>query len=282
MISKDQALRVMNHVDPALIEWADTPRSRRIPRAVRTVLVAACVCLVLAGTALAAGYIAGNFRAMRPSEREFIVAPLSGEGQTLTGYTLLGGTIRFFSPELLSDSARKIASDQGANTAFLGFRDLEEAQEFYQLSLPVNPVLDNFPLSYCASTMDSSDEGVTRITLTQTYRNVEGINGLTLRVEITALTELMESADREMWFKYGYPAQYDCSLSEYRSGSMTAIVAHVQYMGSGQSPWQLYGNDCYSAHFILDGMVYRVLLTCGEATPQAQPLLESVLAGYGS
>ena len=55
-MKKEQALNLMNTLGPDLIEEADIPLpdKRRLPKAVRTGLIAACLCLALLGTAFAA------------------------------------------------------------------------------------------------------------------------------------------------------------------------------------------------------------------------------------
>lgn len=55
-MKKEQVLHLMDAIEPDLIEEADlqAPAKRRMPKAVRTGLIAACLCLALLGTAFAA------------------------------------------------------------------------------------------------------------------------------------------------------------------------------------------------------------------------------------
>lgn len=55
-MNKEKILEAMNHIDPAFIEEADrpVPEVRRVKWS-RSAIIAACLCVVLAGTALAVG-----------------------------------------------------------------------------------------------------------------------------------------------------------------------------------------------------------------------------------
>ena len=55
-MKKEEALHLMDAIPPGLIEEAglQSPAKRRMPKLIRTVLIAACLCLALLGTAFAA------------------------------------------------------------------------------------------------------------------------------------------------------------------------------------------------------------------------------------
>ena len=283
MMDKERVLEALGRIDPELIEQMEVQKKRRLPRALRTGLIAACVCLALAGTVFAAELIAGNFRTMEFFSDVWIVEPSSNIGVSLHGYTLRGGAIEYLPAEKLSSEALAQAVKNGEpSTVYQTFQNLQEAQELYQISLRENDVLGELETAFCEAQIDSSSEGVTRIQFREKFSNINGTEGLNAQIFVTVLTELMDHENQEMWFSYGYPAGYEYEVDSCESGEMTAVVARVEYQGNDLSPAneQLYGRFCCSAHFILDGMIYRVLVSSQASLEQAQVLLNEILQAY--
>lgn len=103
-MKKEQVLNLMNTIEPDLIEEADlqAPAKRRMPKAVRAGLIAACLCLALLGTAFAA-----NPEAVAALIERLTVQISSSE--TSPGYSVTGGPmtkypLSAFSPALIAAS----------------------------------------------------------------------------------------------------------------------------------------------------------------------------------
>lgn len=278
------ALETMNHIDPALVEEIDLAgtKKRRLSPRLRAALIAACVCLALAGTAFAAGLIAGNFRAIDYYRHQWVAPPPGREdiiGQSLSGYILRGGAIHFLPVSSFSEEAQALALKNGENTVSKSFASLDEAAEYFQVELPENAVLGELPPVRCHVQMDSSDVGLTRLIFDETFRTVNGLEGLDLNINITALSELMYSPDREMWFDCGYPISYTFTTEEFEQDSVSAIVSHAIYARRAPSPY-CYGEECYRAHLIVDGLVYEIVVSCSDCPEEGRTLLEEALTGF--
>lgn len=122
-MDQEHVHEVMNHIDPALIEAMDAGKKGRIPRMLRTGLIAACVCLALVGTAFAAG------AAYRLMVQVF-------HSEDYTGYTLSGDVTAYpldeFSPALLEASE----TWEGQTLVQQDFSTWEETQAFLGSSIP--------------------------------------------------------------------------------------------------------------------------------------------------
>ena len=139
-MNREQIMEAMNHIDPALIEAADrnTSTAKRSRRGwSKPAIIAACLCLVLAGTALAVElsgvHITGFF------ENEPRITDPSGTEELVSGYTI-GRGIRYFSVEDFSQEI--IDLNQGfAEPAAKKFSTWEKMEEFVGLKVMDNPVL---------------------------------------------------------------------------------------------------------------------------------------------
>lgn len=130
-MKKEQVLEFINKIGPDLIEEADVPlpEKRRMPKAVRAGLAAACLCLALLGTAAAAN----------PEAVAALIDRLSVEispSETNPGYSVTGGPmtkypISAFSPDL-------IAASEGRDgpVVSLTFDTWDEVQAFLGEDIP--------------------------------------------------------------------------------------------------------------------------------------------------
>ena len=139
-MNREQIMEAMNYINPALIEAADrkgsTAKSSRI-RWSRPAVIAACLCLILAGTALAVElsgvHITGSF------ENEPRTTGPDGTEELVSGYTISRG-IRYFSVEDFSQEI--IDLNQGfTEPAARKFSSWEKMEEFVGLKVMDNPVL---------------------------------------------------------------------------------------------------------------------------------------------
>lgn len=131
-MKKEQVLNLMNTVGPDLIEEADiqAPAKRRLPKAARNVLIAACLCLALLGTAFAA-----NPEAMAALIERLTVNLVSTE--EFSGYSIEGEMTKYplstFSPALLAASEGR---ENPAVPVDLFFDTWEEVQAFLGKDIP--------------------------------------------------------------------------------------------------------------------------------------------------
>ena len=131
-MKEEQVYELMNGLSPDLIEEADveTPKKRRMPRAVRAGLIAACLCLALIGTAFAA-----NPRAVADLIERLTVNLFSTK--EFSGYSIEGELVKY----PLSDfsSALNAASEGRENPAApvsLIFDAWDEVQAFLGEDIP--------------------------------------------------------------------------------------------------------------------------------------------------
>ena len=140
-MNKERAMELITGIDPALVAEADLPMpaKRRITKITRTVLIAACLCLALAGTAAAA--VANGW--IQVTEVKFY--PNTNVNGKVTSYaevrTAVDGSpyIPFdqFSPE-----AQAFPHSSTYLPQYKGFDSWTEAEEFLGVELANNPVLD--------------------------------------------------------------------------------------------------------------------------------------------
>lgn len=138
-MDKERIMDAMNYLDPALIEEADRNASHARRRRISPVLAAACLCLVLAGTAAAMSLsgvqVLEFFRNIR-------LEGLEGWAGTGFGYTVEGG-IRRIPLEALSEEARGLAAEGDENGfAYASFSTWAEAEAFLGIELMDNRALE--------------------------------------------------------------------------------------------------------------------------------------------
>lgn len=131
-MKKEQVLELMNAIPADLVEEADVaiPEKRRMPKAARTGLTAACLCLALVGSAFAA-----NPEAVATLiDRLTVNLSFTGE---FTGYSIEGEMVKYplsdFSPALNAASEGREAP---AVPVDLDFDTWDEVQAFLGEEIP--------------------------------------------------------------------------------------------------------------------------------------------------
>lgn len=140
-MKKEQALDLMTAIDPGLIEEADLPMPsrRRLPKLVRAGLIAACLCLALAGTAAAAvasGWITVSESTFFPFEHRD-----GGTRSAASVRTSADGTV-YMPLENFSQEALDYANSFLSLPQYRGFDSWDEVEEFLGLEIADNAVLD--------------------------------------------------------------------------------------------------------------------------------------------
>ena len=125
-MKKEDVLNLMTDLPPDLIEEADfdAPAKRRLPRAARAGLIAACLCLALIGTAAAVNQFGVRFV------------------DEDNGFTSVRGGVAYIPYDSLSD---KIKALEIKPYHLEVFNSWQEAEDFVGVNLMDNPVLDNAP-----------------------------------------------------------------------------------------------------------------------------------------
>lgn len=133
-MKKEQVLNLMNTVGPDLIEEADiqAPAKRRMPKAVRAGLIAACLCLALLGTAFAANpeAVADFLSRFTPVQAESRTTE-DGVNRYYVSYEPIRYPIDSFSPALLA-----AGEDRDSGIVELRFDTWAEVRAFIGEDIP--------------------------------------------------------------------------------------------------------------------------------------------------
>ena len=278
-MKQEQILDAMSCVDPALVEAADLPLSAsRRGRWPRPAVIAACLCLVLAGTAVAAG-ISGT--------------RLTGIFQTEEGpYYTYGGGVSFypmdsFSTELLDFAAKNAARE----IAYRHFYTWEEAEAFAGINIMDNPVLDQASQGPAEDGLSnvlgvtSNDGGLIDLWCYSFYE----IDGVDLILDGDLYTERMLDGQPED-FQPSSDARFcvpDIALTqEDRYVAPSGLEADVMQTDVSDSVHASdgLGNILYTAFFSLNGVQFRLIAqsssTDNEDPAHTLAVLQEVLDGF--
>lgn len=139
-MNKEKIMEAMNYIDPALVEAADRSAStaKHTRRGwSRIAVIAACLCLLLAGTAVAAELAGVHITGFFCDEPRITSA--NGTVENVSGYTF-SRDIRHFRVEDLSQEL--IELDQGLTEPVArSFSTWEQMEEFVGIRVMDNPVL---------------------------------------------------------------------------------------------------------------------------------------------
>lgn len=131
-MKKEHIMDAMGCIDPALVAAADERgRSRGRGGWARYGLIAACLCLALAGTAFAAAQVFSVQVDLQPQK----LPDFSDQSM----YTVTGGTA-WFPADIFSQEVRELAQ---ADTPARSFQTWDELEQFVGRNLMDNPVLEN-------------------------------------------------------------------------------------------------------------------------------------------
>lgn len=284
MMDRERVQEVMGRMDPALIERMDPPKKRRLPRPLRTGLIAACVCLALIGTAVAVQTlpmltVTETWSAVRPN------------GKIFSSYTIQDGFTKL-SLDALSDEARAFASEQMSLPATKGCESWTQVEEFLGIEVADNPVLEQFepttfsfdspgdsPESYhAAAVIYGHCDAPTFIDLLANYfltspHKDEAAFGLGTGIHVSAT----------LFFDSPYSHVTDAPRTYSSEGSsLAATETYVTPSGlEAVIAAQPSGNvTFYRAHFTLNGARFEVEAFNVNDSDLALKILKQVLDGY--
>lgn len=244
-MKKEQVLELMNTIPPDLIEEADLtpPAKRRLPKLARAVLIAACLCLALVGTAFAADPEAVADFIGRLTVR--IVSTDEDTSYTVDGGPMTKYPLSAFSPALLA------ASDGRENPAApvsLSFDTWDEVKAFLGEGIP------------CVWPNDPEDEGYRfQVILFHTEQEVLwGVDIYCAHTTDIVLSEIEIQIRTENWLGDNVRAGAGGS-----DGSFTQLVSYPMANGAAAEIVQYTGSDKFphtncEGWFIKNGILYNV------------------------
>ncbi len=283
MTRRDWAMEVIGRVDPALIEEADRVRVSSPWRRMRAcVLAAACIGLLSVSVVMAVNLIAGGYKSVKYIEDGFL--HLGGEAYQYYSdlYYLEGGQPAFLPLDQLTEEAKALAVEGEAGGRNKSFSSWQRAEEFYNITfhdLHNNAIFDQLPPSNHSMTstyVSSSPEGITSVWFSEHWYRVRGVPGLNLSIEAYVLTELMDMEGMDLTSGGCPPSGSEYSTEEYYGKNISAFIAHVKELPRNDSS----PTEYYSAHFILNGVQYKVITSCEEDIQQARELLIEIIDGF--
>ncbi|MBD5149119.1 MAG: hypothetical protein HDT18_01785 [Oscillibacter sp.] len=139
-MNKERIMEAMNHIDPALIEAADRSAStaKHTRRGwSRIAVIAACLCLLFAGTAVAAELAGVHITGFFYNEPHYVSA--DGTVENVSGYTF-SRDIQHFRVEDLSQELIELGQGLTEPVA-RSFSTWEQMEEFVGIKVMDNPVL---------------------------------------------------------------------------------------------------------------------------------------------
>lgn len=247
-MKKEHIMDAMDYIDPALVAAADGPVSRRGRKGwARYGLIAACLCLALAGTAFAAAQafsVRVNFQAKDPLD-----VP------DMEMYTVTGG-MTYFPEDIFSQEVRELAQ---ADTPARSFQTWDELEQFVGRDLMNNPVLEG-ALPGVEAKYGRDMEGATHILLAA-HSKADSLfhisaddhymlDDVLLMRSVSLYTDAAQAdfEDREPESGWYYDDGAQLSQEEYTTpNGLTATIVQV----SGRS-------TKYQAHFSINGVLCHI------------------------
>ncbi len=174
-MDKEKIMEAMAHIDPALVEEADRPAPRRAGWS-RPALIAACLCLILAGTAAAAAGGAG-MRVIRlfSSEKSLVKY---GYNDSHSGYEIVGGAA-YIPADSLSDEINQLALEHPCETSYKAFVRLEFAEDYIGRNLLDNALFDKAPTGGIYSDAENTERGGCLMMVSANKEGLTGVNVVT-------------------------------------------------------------------------------------------------------
>ena len=271
-----------------ILSALDQPRrTAHRSQPLRVAAIAACVCLLLAGTALAAGGLTGlvdiSFFTDRPSYSDDM-------GDSVNGYDVdYEETGRFplasFSEEIRADAAATYTGveDLPHGSAAIAFNTWEQAEEYVGFDLMENSVLDSaLPhefgldspdnMTHCAVTLSYYEGNLTSASVLAHFipRWLPDGSPIYIIVRASAYTDKTSAEFAPGGWSISYPDDAEFTQEEYitESGIQAAIVKVVRDLP----------HKAYHAHFTLNGVQFSIRSDCvdeEEALAELKAVLEA-------
>lgn len=287
-MDKDKIMDAMEYIDPALIEAAGREASaakRGRKGWGRLAVIAACLCAVLAGTAVAAEL--SGVRVVDFFNHEARSVNPGWEPEIYSGYAV-ENDVNYFPIGALSPEIAEI--DRTAErTVCRSFSSWENLEEFVGLDIMANAVLEEAPAGvgvdlgieggrgrYVACVNAYKGEGVFRVSANGSFRlhgrrTYSGgwAEGISVEVEAEVFTERESKWGPGEYSAIYYGNDTEVSSEEYVTASGITVQLFRAYtpeydtvavdMQTGEeSPYTVPPTVRYDARFILKGIPFRV------------------------
>lgn len=298
---------ILNGLDPALIEQASHTVKNRMPNFARMALAAACLCIVLLGSAMAAEELLKNAGVQRYfSGSEFsgvmqqidpLYQPIPGNEDRYSGYVILWEG-RAVSLENMSEAVQELVRNCSASGGgeSMRFASAAEMQSFLGLTLYENAVLDQLELRAAENLAEAvydeegnllapGNEVVGAVLNCIRYEN--GVSRLDMlsfcglnngALEITVTAEVV-SVDLEnsngTAFVFDDGTQFSDEAYVTANGDEITIIRCDVPKGCGNAPYTE-----YSAHFHAYGVRYHVRIVCLEESEECRALMKEILDAF--
>ena len=264
-MKKEQILDLMNTVPPDLIEEANiqVPARRRIPKVLRTGLIAACLCLALLGTAFAA-----NPEAVAALIDRLTVT-ITSTGK-VTGYTVDGSSMTKYPLSAFSPTLLAASEGRDAPVVMLDFDTWDEVQTFLGEDIP----------SVWPAGEDDIDR---RFTVYLFHTELEVLWGVDIIVTHTtdvAHSEIKIQIRTECW-----PGDNAHAGLDSPDGDFTHLESYPMANGSTAEIIRYTGPEKYphancEGYFMQDGILYHITTyatnpTAGDAVSRLHTILDS-------
>ena len=310
-MDKDKIMDAMEYIDHALIEEAgrEIPAAKRGRRGwSRPAVIAACLCAVLAGTAVAAEL--SGVRLVDFFNHELRSVNPGWEPEIYSGYAV-ENDVYYFPLEALSPEIGKI--DRTAErTVCRNFSSWEKLEEFVGLDIMENPVLEGAPAgagvdlgieggsgSYVACVNAYEGVGAVHVSANGSFRlhgrrTYSGgwAEGVGVDVEAEVFTERNIERDSREYSAIYYGNDTEVSSEEYMTAGGITVQLFRAYtptydtvaadMQTGEEfPYTVPPTVRYDARFILKGIPFRVsAYRSAEEEPLLRDTILEVLDGF--
>ena len=270
-MNENHIMTELQHVKDDYLLELSTPVRRRMPRAGRIALIAACLCAALVGGAFAATQIAG-FHAIDLFEN------LLHQNKAYDGYSLSGGC-RFVPLDELSPQIRELSRQNPASTIELSAHDLSEFESLTGSDLPDLSLPEGLSQSLFTAYLTSDAEGPTALACTAEYHSSTE-DSLRLFVSATVYTERMEDPEFDLSVSYVFPSGYEFSPQRYVTDSGLEVLLTHSRRPATDVFFNIFGSDSYYADFTLDGIRYHLVAYCPNTPAHALSTLKEVLDAF--
>lgn len=270
---KDETLDVLNYINPALVEEVELLKPQRLTPRLRAAVLAACLCLALVGTGMAVTVVAG-FRRIEYKGNQF-----SSLMERYCDELKLWGSPRYIRIDQLSPVILDMAKQHPAEFLRLSASSKESLSELTGLDLPNGLTYDALTAEEFQPWMNVTAEGYPGvIRYTETYR-IRQREFLTFKLTMEVLL-YTEKSEWNPTLGISLPVDWEPEVEEYRTENGLSVLLISCRFAEDEPLYAVYGSESYSAHFILDGIEYRICAQCSNDSDLALEVLKDALEDF--
>lgn len=285
----EQALRVMGHIAPALIEETRAKKKRHLPGVARTALIAACLCVLLAGTVLAVETATG-VRITEFFTGETVGSILSRidpeyqekrqTGETYSGYVAERGN-KGVSLENVPEEIVEKVKDAPYTLFEERFDSQKEAEGYFALDPYDNAYLEQMSRNLntpCAVMYSGDEEGLICLTMNSNFVAVSHDGGDAMNtVNVSVQAELFRQGYEQPDVAYFYPEGSEITQETYTFGDgAEGELLHISQPETAVEK----GYTWHCVHFEVNGVRYYVSAKDQSSEAYSLMVLKAVLENF--